>query len=168
MTLVEDTKTEVFARLQNRPAEQFGAFTSPRWLNKQLKFLLSTLHETAFENVLKKTEEGFGKSHKTKLWAPVFASILTLAMAVESLQLTVLCKNDTDIGEGKVERDDSRAREQIEMMDKKFRFLDCLFRKAYKPDYLGSPAHRTKLDEPSQALALKVAAIINRERESNK
>ncbi|KAL8675831.1 MAG: hypothetical protein Q9186_007565 [Xanthomendoza sp. 1 TL-2023] len=167
LTLVEDTKDDVYEQLRNPPAERFGQHTCARWLNKQIKFLLSTLHRDLLKEVLNKVQETLRSSNKKPLWAPLFACMVILAMTTETLQVSVRCKEETDKGEGTINQDDKTADEAIALMDDKYDFLKKCFHQGYgtlRPKGLNplrSPQDRTCLEDgASQSLAEKASDII--------
>lgn len=86
LTLVEDTKVDVYRRLKNPPSGEFGIHTCPRWLNKQIKFLLSTLHHDLLRDFLNKVQDALRLSSKKHLWAALFASLIVLAMRPKRLK----------------------------------------------------------------------------------
>ena len=177
MTLVEDKKEEVFRNLWNRPAEAFGVHTSPRWLNKQLKFLFSSLHMTLLETILKKLTQILRRSKKTSSWAPNFAAIMVLAMANESVQITLRQKESTDKAEGMIALHDETAKRETVLIDEKLDFLQDLYHKSYKsqgakakgkPSF--NPIHnatdRKEIDAPASQLAQSVGDLVESHRNS--
>ena len=87
-TLVEETRDEVWRQLSNPPDQRFGTRTSARYVNKQLKYLLSTLFKELLESILVRMQRMLGESKKST-WTPAFAILTVLALVVESLQLLV-------------------------------------------------------------------------------
>ena len=175
MTLVESSQEDVFSSLLNRPAQVYGIHTSPRWLNKQLKFLLSSLHVTLMETILEKLTQMLRGSKKMSSWALSFNCILTLAMANESVQVTLRCKEATDKEEGVIDPHDETAQRESRMIDEKFDFLQDLYHRGYKtqgakgkPSFnpIHSVVDREKLDAPSGQLAKSVGDIVDIYRES--
>ena len=173
MTLVESSKEEVFDSLWNRPAHPFPMHTSPRWLNKQLKFLLSNLQVTLMEKVLLNLTQTLRVSEKTKIWALNFACILMLAMANESIQVTLRCKEATDKEEGVLDPDNLNATHESHMIDEKFDFLRDLYCRKYKTrdvrckfsfDPVQNVVNRGELDAPSSQFAQSVGDILGRYR----
>lgn len=177
MTLVEDKKEEVFSSLWNRPTEAFGVQTSPRWLNKQLKFLFSSLHMTLMETILGKLTQTLRGSKKASSWASNFAIIMMLAMANESVQITLRHKESTDKEEGMIDLHDETAKRESVLIDEKFDFLQDLYHKSYKtqgakakgkPSF--NPIHnvtdRRKLDAPASQLAQSVGDLVESHRNS--
>ena len=168
LTIVEDTKESVYKQLKNKPKNSFGNHTCARWLNKQIKYLLSTLHEDALRDVLNKVQETLRHSKRKDLWAPLFSSIVILAMTTESLEVTVRCKEETDKQEGTIEQDNRAADEEIARMDEKFDILRRLFHQAYRTllprgfNPLRDLTDRSQLaDNASQTLAAKASDITN-------
>lgn len=175
MTITESSKEEVFQSLWNRPAQAFGTHTSPRWLNKQLKFLLSSLHVTLMENILGNLTQMLRRSKKLSSWADIFASILMLAMANESIQVTLRCKEATDKEEGITDQHDKTAKQESELIDEKTNFLEDLYHKGYrtqgtkgKPSFnpIRNVVDRGKLDAPASQFATNVGNIVENYRES--
>lgn len=172
MTLVESTKDDVYKRLNNPPTERFGHHTSPRWLGRQIKFLLSTLHRDVMYRVLNLVHITLRATDKKPLWAALFASMVVLAMMTETQEHTLRCKEKTDKGEGAKRQDDRTADDDIKLMDEMFDFLHRLFHqkygtffhKAFNP--LRSSQDRASLDEASQSLAAKASVIVENHCES--
>ncbi|KAL8936532.1 MAG: hypothetical protein Q9211_004141 [Gyalolechia sp. 1 TL-2023] len=167
MTLVESTKDQVYDRLRNPPPERYGQQTSPRWLNKQIKFLLCALHQDILRDVLSQIQETLRLSGKKATWAALFASMTILAMTTESLQVAVRCKDETDKGEGTVRQNDTTADEAIKLMDERFELLKNLFHQGHRTlsskglNPIRKVQDRTFLDGASQSLASKASEIID-------
>lgn len=174
MTLVEGTQSRVAFRLQKRPNESYGIHTCPRWLNKELKFLLSTLHQSVLQGILELTEKTFreGSRKKAKVsWPRWFISILVLSMVTESLQVAVRCKEETDKGEGIVGLNDKSATITLKTMDERLDFMTKIFRQKYGMNGKGKDefnpiekiGDREHLDNlPSETLAMQVKALIDK------
>ncbi|KAL8643275.1 MAG: hypothetical protein Q9226_008412, partial [Calogaya cf. arnoldii] len=166
LTIVENTKDDVYKRLKNKPENLFGHHTSARWVNKQIKFLLSALHTNVLKEVLNKVQDTLRLSTKKDLWAPLFASMVILAMTTETLQVTVRCKEDTDKQEGTIEQDDRTADKEIELMDERFDLLRRLFHQGYRTllhkglNPLQDLTVRAGLDNASQSLAAMASEIV--------
>ena len=175
ITLVENTKEEVFRSLWNRPAQAFGIHTSPRWLNKQLKFLLSSLHVTLMETIFSKLTQMLRASKKVSTWAFAFATILMLAMAEESIQVTLRCKEATDKEERTIDPNDDTAKQESMAIDGKFAYFQELFHRGYKTQGakgkpMFNPIHnitdREELDAPASQLSQSVEEIVESYRNS--
>ncbi|KAL8905824.1 MAG: hypothetical protein Q9207_002395 [Kuettlingeria erythrocarpa] len=173
LTLVESTRDSVYEQLKNRPPEKYGPHTSPRWLSRQFKSLLSTLHLVIFNGVLGLVQDTLRRADRKAFWAALFASILVVAMTTETQEQTVRCKEQTDQGEGTIGLDDKRADEEISLMDEKFEFLKNLFHQGYRTlspkgfNPLQSPASRDSLDQASQSFAVKAKAIVEQHCEAH-
>ncbi|KAL8784708.1 MAG: hypothetical protein Q9213_003804 [Squamulea squamosa] len=168
LTIVEDTRDSVYWQLKNRPENLFGQHTCARFLNKQMKFLLCTIHGDVLKDVLNRVQDTLRVSNKKSLWAPLFASMVILAMSIESLQVTVRCKEETDKQEGTIGALDTKADEEIALMDEKFDLLRRIFHQGYRTlqpkgyNPIRNPADRDELDGPSQLLAEKASGIIEK------
>ncbi|KAI4167570.1 MAG: hypothetical protein LQ343_007109 [Gyalolechia ehrenbergii] len=166
MTLVESTKDYVYDRLRNPPRERYGQQTSPRWVNKQFKFLLCALHQDLLRDVLSQIQETLRLSGKRATWAALFAGMTILAMTTESMQMAVRGKDETDKGEGTVRQNDTTADEAIKLMDERFDLLENIFHQAHRtPSSRGlNPVQKIQdraiLDGASQSLAAKASEII--------
>ncbi|KAL8773210.1 MAG: hypothetical protein Q9209_001886 [Squamulea sp. 1 TL-2023] len=166
LTIVEDTRDSVYRQLKNRPENLFGQHTSARLLNKQIKFLLATLHQDVLKDVLNRVQDTLRTSNKKSLWAPLFASMVILAMSIETLQMIVRCKEKTDEQEGTIETHETKADQEIALMDKNFDLLRSFFHQGYRTiqptgmNPIRNPANRANLDRPSQLLAEKASSII--------
>ncbi|KAL8892296.1 MAG: hypothetical protein Q9215_000809 [Flavoplaca cf. flavocitrina] len=167
LTIVEDTKEFVYKQLRNKPKNPFGNHTCARLLNKQIKYLLSTLHEDVLRDVLNKVQDALRHSKRKDLWAPLFASMVILAMTTESLEVTVRCKEETDKQEGTIDQDDRKADKEIARMDKRFDLLRRLFHQGYRTllpkgfNPLRDLTDRSQLvDNASQTLAAKASNIV--------
>ena len=158
----------------NKPSpEKFGRHTCARLLNKQIKFLLSTLYTDTMKDVLSRVQDTLRLSNKKSLWAPLFASMVILAMTTESLQVTVRCKEETDKQEKVINQDDRTADGAIAQMDERFDMLRRFFHQKYGTlsptglNPLRSLADRTCLgDDASQRLAAKANNIVEQYRKS--
>ncbi|KAL8810912.1 MAG: hypothetical protein Q9200_002214 [Gallowayella weberi] len=168
LTLVEDTKDTVYEQLWNPPGEKFGHHTCARLVNKQFKFLLSPLHRDLLKNVLNKVQQNLRSSDKKKVfWAPLFACMVILAMTIETLQVSVRCKEQTDKQEGTIDQDDKTADKAIAEMDDRYDFLKNLFHQGYRTlqpkglNPLRCPQDRGRLEDgASQSLAAKASDIV--------
>ena len=88
ITLLEGTQTQVTTKLHSQPTKPYGVHTCPRWLNKQLKFLLSTLHRDLLEEILEsihKTLHDVSTKNSKKVWTRLFIGLLVLSMFSESI-----------------------------------------------------------------------------------
>lgn len=172
LTLVEDTKAEVYQRLRNPPPVAFGRHTCPRWLNRQIKFLLSALHYELLRDILHLMQEALRLSNSKPMWAALFASMVVLATTTESQQVAVRCKETLDKQEGTIAEWDRTAMEAIKEMDKQFMFLRNLFHQKYRTHQkkgfnpLLNFDNRNRLDTASQSLATKAADIVESYRKS--
>lgn len=166
LTLVENTRDSVYEQLNNPPPEKYGHHTSPRWLSRQIKFLLSTLHRDVMYNVLDLVQVTLRRADRKPFWAALFAGVLVVAMTTETQQQTLRCKEKTDKEEGTIKQDDRTADEEISLMDEKFELLKNLFHQGYRTQSpkgfnpLRSSANRGSLDQASQSLAAKASAIV--------
>lgn len=159
LTLVDENK--VFRELKNHPPKAYGIHTSSRWLNKELKFLFSTLHRTLWKNVLEKLQLTLQSSNKRPAWTRAFVALLLLAMVVESMQVQVRCKEESDKRDGIMgAQGNDDASSEIRHMDEKWQLLRDLYHKKYKtfnPIYQDND--RKMLDPPMQELAQRVKAL---------
>ncbi|KAL8966028.1 MAG: hypothetical protein Q9183_003558 [Haloplaca sp. 2 TL-2023] len=170
LTLVENTKEEVFERLQNRPPNAFGIHTSPRFLNKQIKTILAAIHYDVLRIFLNKFQEGARLSNKTELWAAMFISIFVLASTTDTLEATLRCKEETDKGENEIDESDTTAEKAIWLMEESFEFLHSIFQRKYlihSPKGKGmnpisNLENRGALDTSSQVLASEASNIIEK------
>ncbi|KAL8924617.1 MAG: hypothetical protein Q9208_003932 [Pyrenodesmia sp. 3 TL-2023] len=166
LTLVEDTKDSVYEQLKNQPPEKYGRHTSPRWLSRQFKFLLSRLHRDVMNSVLVLVQGTLRRADRKPLWAALLASMVVVAMTTERQQQTLRCKEKTEKQEGAIRPDDKTADEAISLMDEKFEFLKNLFHQGYRTlspkgfNPLKSSANRGSLDPASQSFAAKAHAIV--------
>ncbi|KAL8655040.1 MAG: hypothetical protein Q9210_001131 [Variospora velana] len=166
LTLVEHTKGDVYRRLRNPPQEQFSHLTCPRWLNRQIKFLLSMLHHDVLKTCLSLVQEKLRASTRKPSWAALFASMLVLAMTTETLEQTLRCKEKTEKEEGTIRHEDTTADDAIALMDERFEHLKNFFHQGYRTHMargfnpLRSSEDRKFLDEPSRSLAAKASDIV--------
>ncbi|KAL8992302.1 MAG: hypothetical protein Q9169_007207 [Polycauliona sp. 2 TL-2023] len=166
LTIVEDTRDSVYRQLKNRPENPFGYHTSARWLNKQIKFLLSTLHQKVFEEMLSGLQDTLRHSKRIDFWAPLFASMVVLAITTELLEVTVRCKEQTDKQEDIIKPDDKTADRDITQMDERFDLLIRLFHQGYRTllpkgfNPLQNPTGRNDLDHAGISLASKGREIV--------
>ncbi|KAL8952428.1 MAG: hypothetical protein Q9222_001663 [Ikaeria aurantiellina] len=172
LTLVESTKEDVYSRLQNRPAVKFGPHTCPRWLNKQIKFLFSTLHKDNLRDLLKLIQDTLRTADKKPLWPALFAAMSVLAMTTESLQVTVRGKEELDKKEKRIEEWDTTADRDVSSMDEEFEFLKSLFHEKYRTllNKGFNPLHnvddRASLADAGQSLAAEAGDIVTTHRKS--
>ncbi|KAL9605098.1 MAG: hypothetical protein Q9219_000032 [cf. Caloplaca sp. 3 TL-2023] len=171
MTLVENTKDDVYNRLRNPPPERYGHHTSPRWLNKQFKFLLCTLHRDILRDFLTQIQKTLRRSKKGPVWAALFASMVILSMTTGSFQVAVRGKEETDKAEGTIGEDDTTAEIAIEMMDERLGLLRSVFHQKYgtllnrELNPVRKPQDCATLDGPSQSLAARATEIIEKHHE---
>lgn len=161
-------------QLQNRPHEPYGIHTCPRWLNKQLKFLLSDLHKDLLRETLESTHKSLHDMSNKKCkgsWAQLFMSLMTLSVVLESLQVAVRCKEETDKSEGVVDINDLSADLALENIDERLDWLTKLFRQKYTMNGkkekgfnpISKVTDREDLDDlPSKTLAAQVKALIGK------
>lgn len=172
LTLVEHTKGDVYRRLRNPPQEQFSHLTCPRLLNRQIKFLLSKPHYHVLETCLSHVQEKLRASTRKPSWAALFASMLVLAMTIETFQQTLRCKEKTEKEEGTIRQSDTTADDKIALMEDRFEHLKKFFHQGYRTHMargfnpLQSSENRKFLDEPSRSLAAKASDIVKAHRES--
>ncbi len=157
LTLVENTKEQVFRQLRSRPREVFGAHISSRLLNKQLKFILAPLHRESWTNLLDSVHRTVLVESKAERgsWAPLLACLLTLAMTMESVQISIRCREATEKREGAILEDNDDATLDLARMEEKWNLLLELFHKRYsKFNPFGKEYHRDELDIPSREHAI--------------
>ncbi|KAL8921925.1 MAG: hypothetical protein Q9172_003774 [Xanthocarpia lactea] len=151
--------------INKRSRQKFGHHTCARLLNKQIKFLLSTLYTDLMKGFLGKVQETLRRSKKEAVWAPLFASMVILAMTTETLQVTVRCKEETDKQENMINQHDRTADRAIALMDERFDLLRKLFHQKYSTllpkglNPLRNLANRSCLDDASKRLAAKANDI---------
>lgn len=165
LTLVESTKKQVYSQLQCPPAEAFGVHTSSRMLNKELKYVIAPLYQDVLTKFLEQVHNAL-LGDKYPSWATILGSLLTLAMTMESVQVSVRCKEATDKCDKAIPEDSNAATLALALMEEKWEFLVSLFHKAYprlKP--IQREEHRKRLDTPSQELAQRIKDIIEKNRE---
>ncbi|KAL8960602.1 MAG: hypothetical protein Q9193_002722 [Seirophora villosa] len=169
LTLVESTKDSVYQWLQNPPHEQFSHHTCPRWLNKQIKFLLSTLHRDVLQSCLSMVQEKLRTSRRKPVWAALFTGMLVLAMTTETQGQTLRCKERTEKEEGTIRQEDTTADDAIRLMDERFGHLKNIFHQGYRSHLakgfnpLRSRKDRDFLeDEASRSLAAKANKLVNK------
>ena len=173
MTLVEGTQPQVASQLRSRPAEPYGIHTCPRWLNKELKFLLSALQQDLLRDILwqiQKTFHDMSSRSSIGFWPMLFTSLLVLTIIVEDVQVAVRCKEDTDISEGIIYPSRNSATSTLETIDERLDFLIRMFRQRYhmhgerKNEFnpIKFLSHRENLDDsPSKTLAFHVKRLID-------
>ena len=128
----EETTQSIWQKLSSPGTvlKPYGTFSSPRLVNKQLKFVLSTVFQGVFTEILRKISALLLKSRK-ELWPQAFAAVLALSIVVESLQMMILCKerlNQLDLSPSS----SSKAGADIRSIDDQFHFLVQLLQTKYK------------------------------------
>lgn len=165
LTLVESEKEEIVRNLQYHSPKPYGIHTSSRWLNKQLKFLFSNLHEELLKNALQKIHSILESSTRAKTWGSALTGLLILAMTVEAIQMTIRCKAATDKSENLIPGDSDEATTEIKQIEEKWEFLQGLFHTSYRRNPIHSDRDRHSLaDAPSQQLARDVKSVIEKHR----
>lgn len=176
LTLMEDTKDTVYKNLLKPPTEAFGIHTGSRLLNKELKFIFSTLHQTLYRNVLEMIQKNLQSSNKKQSWAKAFVGLLTLAMTTGSIQVLIRCKEKTDKEDKTIPLTNENATSEIDQINEKWNFLRDLFHKKYLTTEIGNAkgfnpvqqvSARRELDKPSQALAREIKDLIEKHREQS-
>ncbi|MCJ1261157.1 hypothetical protein MMC22_001021 [Lobaria immixta] len=164
LTLVDEK--EVYRQLKNQPTKAYGFQTSSRWLNKELKFLFSTLHQTLWKAVLETLQLTLQSSNKRPAWTKAFVALLLLAMMTESMQVQIRCKEETDKRDGMRTQESKSANVEIKTMDEKWNLLRDLFHKKFGTLSNGrafNPIHhdsdRKNVDEAFEKLAQEVKSI---------
>ena len=173
LTLIEDTRSEIFSMLMNPPDTPYEPLTSPRWLNKELKFLMSRLHTDLLKNVLELIHKTLRDCRdKKSLWAVAFIGLLTLSMVTESMQHSIRCKEETDKEMHVIPREDTTAELYLSRMDEKLDLLVRIFQKKYgirenkegkqKTEFnpVRDLSDRALLDQPARRLAGDVDRIL--------
>ena len=164
LTLVDES--EVFHKLKNQPLKAYRSQTSSRWLNKELKFLFSELHQTLWKAVLDMLQLTLQASKKRLVWTKAFIALLLLAMMTESMQIQIRCKEETDARDQMRTPQKDGASSEIGQMDEKWHLLRDLFHKKYgtlsmskgfNPIYQNSD--RKILDAPLQKLVQQIKAL---------
>ncbi|KAL8820938.1 MAG: hypothetical protein Q9191_007413, partial [Dirinaria sp. TL-2023a] len=169
-TLTENTKKKVFDQLWRKPSGPFQVYTSPRWLNKQLKYLMATAHRELMRKVLAGIQDKLHLSNKKAAWATVFVSLLMFSMTTESLQVAVRGKEAIDKREGILMPEDETAQTTIDKIEERLNFLIRLYRKKYgateeremtfNPLKEGFRAY-ADLSRPDQSLAREMKDVID-------
>ena len=165
-TLDENTLSDVESRLETRPKAAFGFHTSSSFLNRELKFLFSTLHQDHMREILKRLHQGLRASDKPA-WATTFAALLTLSMIAQSMQSCVRIKEDCDKRRGLVSDYDDKSSAAQSSINEIFGSLQQSFHQAYKThsrnpyNPIQSVSDRSTMgDLPSQELAATVDRLI--------
>ena len=127
----EKAKQGIWEKLcsQNKVPKPYGTFSSPRLVNKQLKFLLSTMFQKLFTDILSKIQALLLQSKKEP-WPEVFAAVLALSMVIESLQMMILCKECFNPPTSTSSSTNSNT--DIHKIDERFHFLLQLLQTKYK------------------------------------
>ncbi len=170
LTLTEDTRLAVSSRLRNPPNAPYEPLTCPRWLNKEFKFLLATLHTNLLKNILDLLHKNLRDCRdKRSLWVTAFISLLSLSMVTESMQVSVLCKEETDKENKTIPQDNTQAESDVSRMDEKLDLLIRIFRKKYgiAENRIGKGFNplresddRDSLDQHARTFAVEVGHII--------
>ena len=179
LTLLENTREIVATQLLNAPAEPYWVHTCPRWLNKELKFVLACRHQRLMHDVLAsmhRTLHDMSTNSSYRFWASLFIGLLVLSMVTESLQVAIRCKEETDKSEGIVYPSRNHATSAIEKSDETLDHVTSLFRSRYHMDKRGKNEinpirnldnRRDLKDSPSEALASEVKSLIDGYRKSD-
>lgn len=164
LTLVDES--EVFRNLKNQPPKAYGRQTSSRWLNKELKFLFSSLHRELWKFVLEKLQLTLQSSKAKPAWNVAFVALLLLAMMIESMQVQIRCKEESDKRDGMIAKGNDSASLEIGLMDEKWQKLRDLYHKKYRTQANGKAfnpiyqdSDRKMLDAPLQRLVQEVKAL---------
>lgn len=164
LTLVDES--EVFRSLKNRPPNAYGRQTSSRWLNKELKFLFFSLHRDLWKRVLEKLQLTLQSSKAKPAWKVAFVTLLLLAMMIESMQVQIRCKEESDKRDGMIAKVNDDASLEIGLMDEKWQVLRDLFHKKYRTQANGKAfnpiyqdSDRKMLDVPLQRLVKQIEAL---------
>lgn len=146
--------------------------TCPRWLNKELKFVLKTLHDDLLREILRLmhiTLHDMSTGSDKKSWARLFTGLLVLSMFTEDIQVAVRCKEDTDKSEDIAHPSCKGATLALEKIDDTLDFVVRLFRQRYHMNGKGKNGFnpirnlgdREELgDSPSKILAIEVESLV--------
>lgn len=170
LTLVETTRDLTYGLLKHPPRRRFGHHSCPQFLDKQMKFVISSIHKDVLEAILSKFQEVMRTLKRKAFWAPWFISMAVLAAAVETLEASVRLQEQVDRNEGLMFGDNNTAGETIAAMDDRFNTLSALFHQTYRtllPGGLNPICDlRDDLDDASQSLALQASEIIRQHRKA--
>lgn len=178
LILDEKNKNIVLERMRNpSAASAYGRFTGSRFLNRQIKYVVATLHRALIETELQNLQEALQASDNRRSWGSAFISVLILSMVTEIMQHLVRCKASSDIASlgrndpSGIQVIDTKATAEIEAMETAVGFMRSLFNRKYQSQNFGNnkgfkpifkSADRVKLeDQPSLQLALDVENIIH-------
>ena len=125
------------------------------------------------EDVLERLTQLLRRSKKEFSWTTGLASLLILAMANESIQVNLRCKEATNKEEGVLDLHDETVRRESTMIDEIFTFLRDLYHRGYKTE--GTKARpsfnpiqnvddREKLEGPARNLAQSVKEVLESHR----
>ena len=172
LTLVEKTRDETYEKLKNPPRERFDHHTCPRFIDKQMKFLMSALHQDHLRGIMSKIQDMLRISNIRASWASLFVSMTILATTVDTLEATVRYKEEVDKQEGLISGDDETAATTIAAMDDKFDLLSTLFHQKFRTllpkgfNPVCDLKSRISLDDASQSLATQASEIIQQHRKA--
>lgn len=172
LTLVENTRDLTYGLLKHPPRRRFGHHSCPQFLDKQMKFVISSLHKDVLEAILSKFQDVLRISRRKDFWAPWFISMAVLATAVETLEASVRLQEQVDRNEGLMFGDNNTAEETIAAIDDRFKTLSAIFHQTYRtllPGGLNPICNLTThaiLDDASQSLAVQASEIIRQHRKA--
>ena len=128
ITIVQEEKYSIWKQLTYR-SDMSDNHTCPRLLNKQMKFLLSTLYKDLFSRILQRVQNMLLASRKDT-WTQSFAVLLILAIVSGSLQTMIRCKEHSNMSAG-LTFDGIDATNAIQDIEDRFKFLTQLLHIKY-------------------------------------
>lgn len=163
LTLEENTKEQVFNKLRNRPKQTFGIHTSSRYLNKQLKCHFAPLQQEIFKNLLDRIQQTLPAPTKKDHWATILTSMLVLAITIETIQVNIRCKEQTDAIDRTISSEN--VTDDLNQIENNWNILTHIFHKAYcKFNPMSRIGDLKQLDMTSQELATNVRNIVEKHR----
>ena len=171
-TIAEDSRQYIWERLRQRPERPFGIHTSPMYINKQLKFLLSSLQQDLFGEILLRIQQKL-RENTRESWTPAFAAMAVVSMVAEWVQVSVRCKEYYNKAKGFVSTSDDSATRAVQNIEDRYGFLRRLFHETYRrrSKFLGNPlcdsdVRESLADDASKTFLNGIVEVMNNNRKS--
>ena len=168
LNVPKDKVEHLWNQLSQQPPRALDACNSPKLLTKEVKFLLAELQRGLFKEILKKIEKLLRASNTNKAtWVPAFATMIGLALAAESIQVSIRCKAHRNISEGRLPMDPASTTRMLQAIEERYEFLVTLFHEKYRARFknhgypvCSADARQDLEDDASKEFVLGMANLL--------
>jgi hypothetical protein len=142
ITIADDTLYPVINNIRHsqRPLT-IEELTSPRLVNRQLKFFFHIIRNNIYEKILKWQQHTLHTAgSKEKTWLHSFCVMLGFAMVLEEIQRTIICQCEAKVARSEATLDDALAEASrlCDRIDARYQLLVGLFQCKYRDKKWGA------------------------------